>query len=324
MLKKLLKSTAALGLYFFYRPFICLLGPRYGLAFSRIVGLLNYCLLLNRNNSVSSRVQSILPLIRPDISVSKTIRDYYLLKHLFFAESYLLGTQQSKMQILKRYAAHIHGRDILDHSLQKGNGVIILFYHYGTAPFIVSVLQQLGYDAYEHVRVNISHQKGSFGWASRLSQKKELERVHSAVGDKAILNEPYISFSKMIRLLKENKIVGVNGDGMTGENFVQVPFLKYTMLFPSGPALLSAHSGAPIIPAFAIPDGGLFNRRIILHPAVAFEPEKKEPEKAVVASCSKVLEQYIHDYPWLWWTWRRLDMQYGSEQEIVLTARFVR
>jgi lauroyl/myristoyl acyltransferase len=186
------------------------------------------------------------------------------------------------------------------------------------ARMIFPALRALGYDNYHHVFRGATYADQTVRWVARavMHRKANLEQ---ASGLNVIYHRPFTTFPTMVRLLNRNAIVAVNGDGMMGSDFVDVPYLGGTMSFPTGPARLAVHAGAPILSAYCLSEG-LNRHRLIVHPPIHCSKDSPASVASTVRAYVEILEEYVRQYPWAWWTWRRLNIEEGADGKIRFVA----
>jgi lauroyl/myristoyl acyltransferase len=153
------------------------------------------------------------------------------------------------------------------------------------------------------------------GWVVRAAVKVAggTERFH---GPQLYYN-PNTSFTVLIRRLRKGESIGMGGDGMGGTDFAEVPFLGGTLRLPTGSARLSAHTGAPILPIFALPEG-LSSHRLIVHPPLHCPGDGTEAIRETMTAYAALFGEYIQAYPWAWWSWRRLTVGYHADGRLRL------
>lgn len=132
-----------------------------------------------------------------------------------------------------------------------------------------------------------------------------LERMRTATGNRVIYRQG--AMRRVLRALHGNECVAFLIDQhIHGADAVTVRFFGRPAATTSALAALALRTGAPIIPAFAIPlDDG--RCRLVYEPPI--EPPAASGEDAVLEltqRCTDVLEQWVRRYPHLWlWMHRR-------------------
>ena len=112
------------------------------------------------------------------------------------------------------------------------------------------------------------------------------------------------AYRASVRALKDNGLVGFMLDqNRPAEQGVFVDFFGKPASTTAGLALMSAQTGAPVVPAFIrrTPEGRhVVEARPFLEP-----PSDRQPEtiRAFTAACTKIIEDEIRLRPeqWLWW-----------------------
>jgi KDO2-lipid IV(A) lauroyltransferase len=132
-----------------------------------------------------------------------------------------------------------------------------------------------------------------------------LERVRRATGNTVIYRQG--ALRKVLRALEANQAVAIPIDQhIQGANAVTVDFFNRPASTTSALAMLALRTGAPVIPAFALPlPGGRF-KMIYEHPVELPPPGSPDPVRQLTQRCSDVLEMYVRRHPHLWlWMHRR-------------------
>ena len=184
----------------------------------------------------------------------------------------------------------IEGLEIVDRSFARGKGTIILASHFGNWELTGLTFRVKGYPGVTLGRRIYFHKYDSF--------LNSLRRSHD-------VNVIYRDDSpkKMLKVLKENKILGVVADqDVDSIGGVFVNFFGTSAYTPSGPVALARASRAQIIPVFVIRKDGrhLFK---IEEPVELIDTGNKEADLvANTQKWSNVVESYIRQYPeqWVW------------------------
>jgi len=114
---------------------------------------------------------------------------------------------------------------------------------------------------------------------------------------------PQTSAREILRILKDGGLAGIlpdqDIDKLPG---VFVPFFGRDAWTPTGPAAVSATTGAPIVPMFIYREGPA-RHRMEVHPPIA-DPggPKEERVRAITAEINRVIEAVIRETPdqWAW------------------------
>jgi KDO2-lipid IV(A) lauroyltransferase len=319
MIVRLVRSAAVLYLYFPHRTLLRLAGPRAALLLARPLAALHWVLaLLGAERKLKRAMCMALARSQPGLPSLRTIWHYVLLRQQRFIEWHLCPTARGRRWVARTYR-HVEGREHIDRALADGRGAIVLVFHFGLSKMVWPVLQELGYDNYHHVFRGETYAGRTSKWVARAAMRR-MAASEGESGLKIIYHRPSFAFETMVRLLRRNQLVGINGDGMMGVEFVEVPFLDGRMAFPTGPARMAAYTGAPILPVFCLPSG-LNDHRLFIHPPVLCPDDRPAALRECIEACVRLLEDYTRRHPWAWWTWRRLEVEQGTDGRAVLRAR---
>jgi KDO2-lipid IV(A) lauroyltransferase len=139
-----------------------------------------------------------------------------------------------------------------------------------------------------------------------------LERTREATGNHVIYRQGAIR--RVLRALNANECVAMLIDQHTHTaDAVTVEFFDRPVATTSALATLALRTGAPLIPAFALPlSGGRF--RLIYEPLIEMPKEDTpDPVGALTQRATDVLEMYVRRHPHLWlWMHRRWREQPAS------------
>ena len=132
-----------------------------------------------------------------------------------------------------------------------------------------------------------------------------LERTRCATGNAVIYRQG--ALRKVLRALQANECVAILIDQhIHGADAVPVDFFGRPAATTSALATLALRTGAPLVPAFAIPLPGGRCRLIYEHPVELPPATSTDPVLDLTQRCTDVLEMYVRRYPHLWlWMHRR-------------------
>jgi KDO2-lipid IV(A) lauroyltransferase len=195
----------------------------------------------------------------------------------------------------------IDGKEHLDEALTKKKGVIALGVHLGSFTLLGTRLAVEGYP------INIMINQGHFPklW-------KRLNAYQEKVGQKIFPPKPItISVKKSLNCLHRNEILYLIADEQQRRGGLPVPFFGQQAFTPSGPAIFSLKTGAPILPMFVLRKNGI-ERTLIIGSPIEIErtlDEEKDIE-SLTAKFTKVIEDMVRQYPsqWAWLNrrWKQL------------------
>lgn len=132
-----------------------------------------------------------------------------------------------------------------------------------------------------------------------------LERMRRATGNNVIYRQG--AMRRVLRALNANECVAILIDQhIQGTDAVPVDFFGRPAATTSALATLALRTGAPLVPAFALPlPGG--RCRLVYEPPVEVPPATADDTVLELTQrCTDVLEMYVRRYPHLWlWMHRR-------------------
>ena len=139
-----------------------------------------------------------------------------------------------------------------------------------------------------------------------------LEHIRCATGNNVIYKQG--ALRRILRALSENEGVAILMDQhVQGADAVTVDFFNRPASTASAIATLALRTGAPLIPAFALPLSGGRYRMIYEPPVELPPPTSPDPVRELTQRCTDVLEMYVRRHPhlWLWMhrRWRNGDLQ---------------
>ncbi len=132
-----------------------------------------------------------------------------------------------------------------------------------------------------------------------------LEQIRTRTGNSVVYRQG--ALRRVLRLLHEGESVGILIDQhILGRDAVQVNFFDRPAATTPAVAALALRTGAPVVPLFALPLGGL-RYRLVYEPPVEPPPAgAADPVRELTQRCTDVLEMYVRHHPELWlWMHRR-------------------
>jgi KDO2-lipid IV(A) lauroyltransferase len=187
----------------------------------------------------------------------------------------------------------IKGKEYLDATLARGNGVIALGAHLGSFTLLGTRLAAEGYP------FNVIINEGNFP-----KFMKSLVTYQRRIGQKFFPPKPAtVSVKKSLNCLHRNEILYLVADEQQRRGGLPVLFFGQTAYTPPGPAVFSLKTGAPILPMFVLRGNGI-QRTLVIGNPVEIErtlDEKKDIE-TLTAKFTEVIEEMIRRYPsqWAW------------------------
>ncbi len=207
---------------------------------------------------------------------------------------------------------HMEGFEHVDAALAQGKGALVVGFHFGLLRMVMPAVEAItGYDTYTHVHHEEIDEGQAYKWVIR-ALNRERARVEEAGGVKAIHHVPGATFKTIVDLLGKNALVGIAGDGIATKRYVEVPFLGGKIAFPSGPARLAAATGAPIVNVFCW-SVSLWKHRLVFRPPFYCKDDSPESIEEAVRTYAEQLDELVHQNPWAWLLWRRLEINEDTE-----------
>ena len=182
------------------------------------------------------------------------------------------------------------GIDKVDRVLSKGKGGIVLSSHFGNWELLHICFLLKGYPGTSIVRRLYFDKYDEF-----------LNSVRASKGAGTVYRDE--SPKKLLRLLKQNKLIGMLADqDMDSVDGVFVNFFGKPAYTPKAPVAFSLASGAPLIPCLLIREGN--RHRLVVEDPIEMEEKstKDETVKFNTERWSRLMESYVRKYPeqWVW------------------------
>jgi KDO2-lipid IV(A) lauroyltransferase len=197
----------------------------------------------------------------------------------------------------------IQGKEYLESALAQKNGVIALGAHLGPFTLVGARLALEGYPF--NLIINEGRNFPKL-W-------KRLGDYQRRLGQKLFPPKPATaSVKKSLNCLHRNEILYLIADEQQIRGGLPVSFFGQTAYTPSGPAIFSLKTGAPILLMFIVREKGSPKTLFIRGP---IETERTSDEKKdielLTAKFTKAIEDIIRQYPSQWpWLNRRWKLPY--------------
>lgn len=200
----------------------------------------------------------------------------------------------------------IEGVPYLDDALSASRGAILVTAHLGFPHLIPPILRLRGYNVQEVIAgINRSERQAQINdQLARSSQLRQYIHERTRVFTEDINSQHIIAdldIRPIYRLLRENGIVMIAGEGFRATKFVLIPLCGQLYPFPMGYMQIAMRFGVPILPAFCI-----LNSRgeitVRLHPPLPVD--KGASLEHNVGLFASLLDKQLRETPHLWLRWR--------------------
>jgi len=211
----------------------------------------------------------------------------------FFAFGQILLDRIALISRKEWFRLEFEGEDALRAALGKGKGIVLVSAHFGNWMAASHVLSKHG------VPVNIVAFQGEWQHIHKLLEGAMRGRRFALIAVDGSIN----SSLAIMSALQRGEIVAMHGDrclGLTGES---CEFLGKPARFPTGPYLVAALTGAPIVHAFGIREGTCHYRLLAYPPTdLAFSPglNRTAQLRLWMRAFVERLEKVARQYPLQW------------------------
>ncbi|MDD3725632.1 MAG: lysophospholipid acyltransferase family protein [Candidatus Ratteibacteria bacterium] len=219
-----------------------------------------------------------------ETEINKLVRNAFYNFGIYLADFFYIPRWNKKI-IEKK--VRLENINLLDEYLSGGKGVIALTGHIGNWELSGIVASILGYKV---TAVAIPYINPSV--------TEICKRIRNSQGLEVILTGE--SPKKLLKALKENRVLAVLGDRVFTEKGTQIRFLGVDTVLPRGPATLSVRLNTPLVAGFLVREGRhyrFFFQRIPIPPPFLTEDEKID---FLVLKGAEILERVIIKYPDQW------------------------
>ena len=141
-----------------------------------------------------------------------------------------------------------------------------------------------------------------------------LEVIRCRTGNRVIYKQG--ALRRVLRALEQNEAVAILMDQhVQSADAVTVEYFNRPAATASTVATIALRTGAPLIPAFALPLPGGRYRMVYEHPVEPPPASSEDPVRELTQRCTDVLEMYVRRHPDLWlWMHRRWRDDEGTAE----------
>lgn len=288
-IKRNLEVAAAKGLKGFARRLPRSAGLQ---VFSALGGVAGHLLREDRRRAIDN-LGIAFPDMPPSVRSAMTNAMFKSLGRNAYEFLTLEGSTRARLHEL---VERVEGQENMDAAREQHKGVIVITGHIGCWELLAAYYAREGYPI---------HVVGKELWETRLD--RELDKVRLSVGCQTIDRDH--GAREMLRVLREDRILGVLIDQHTRVTGIYVPFFNRPAHTPTGVAKLAQATGAPILPmAIYMTRPGRHVIRVLPSFACAREGDAEREVENVTRRCSQAIEDLIRFDPkqWVWFhrRWR--------------------
>lgn len=291
-MRVIIKDIMVFMMWYPLRIVINILPLRFVYGIGATGGLFLYLLSGDKQKIMAEELYKIMPGLNSG-EIKKLIRGSFI--NYCVSEMEVLLYPSLNDRFIKKNVT-IEGREYLEAALSKGKGVLLFQAHFGAFQM---TMPAIGYSGYKMNQVSASASLWNDDASISRMQKKAYNIKASY---EYSLPVKHISVTSSLRpvfsALSENEIVGITADGGGGKKIVSIHFLGRRANFQQGPADLAIRTGAEIVPAFIITEGGLKHRLVLCPPIkIRATSNRDEQLQGVIQEFGDLLEYHVRRYP---------------------------
>jgi len=239
-----IRDLGRIFIYLFFPWFVRLLPPGVDFSLYRLMGRL-YCLVgKNKKKVVEENLSNVFP-EQDEKFIKKAVVAYF--ENHFVDRMQLFTFGRLKSSNIRHYI-RIENIAMLERSLAKGKGCILIHGHYGPAQLFIAAISLAGFPI---TQIGYVHKQGYSFIGEKLALPMRF-LLESKIPGKIFYADRFIR--PVFRCLKKNEIIANAGDGTGGGNMLGrhkiIPFMKRYRAFPTGSVKLAETTGADLLPLF--------------------------------------------------------------------------
>jgi KDO2-lipid IV(A) lauroyltransferase len=242
-------------LYWVYRLAAWLL-PRtheaIGSPLFELLGLLIYAAAPRVRRQVACNMRVALgPAAANSVVEKQTKLDFRNLAKNYYELFHLPGFSQQAI----RERIDLSGVENIDAALQLGKGVLLAGMHFGNTEYLMQLPT-----FYPYMRFVLLVEK--------MADKRVFDVLHRMRASMGMEMVPVDEPLKIVRALKQNRLVGIAIDRDVTHSGIPVTFMGRTAVMPDGVIRLAMRTGAAIVPAFGWTEAGRKHIQVRVLPAI--------------------------------------------------------
>lgn len=266
---------------------VCLLGSTLAHFFGRILAFVLFYFVPIRKRQVLQNITLSFP-EKSGKEVHAIARKTYKTFTKVFVDMFFI----SKMPDLEIEKMLIYDKEMIDKTLAKGRGLVLLSAHFGNWE-----LSALAFAKKYTVALIVAKQ-------SNYLVDMMINSFRNRNGFNVIdfQRDDKMSFRHIIKALRKNQVLAILGDQDAGHQGIFLPFFGRLASTPKGPAFFAIHAGSPIITAFGVRQkDGTMKMKVEEIPMPNTGNEEKDIE-IINSIYNSRLEEVIRENPeqWFW------------------------
>jgi KDO2-lipid IV(A) lauroyltransferase len=212
-----------------------------------------------------------------------------------------LGRAATELTAIRSYDARLteymelQGAEVLQAAVARGQGIVFVTGHLGNWELMARLVARLGRP------VSAVAKRGGDARLMGL-----IERWRAEGGVTTLWREDPSTARALLKVFKENKVLGILVDQDTKVQGVWVPFFGRPAYTPRAPGDLALRTGAPVLVGTSHRKGNRPGDGFVLEVTeVRYDPKPADKEAEVIritAACQAVMEEAIRRHPadWVW------------------------
>jgi KDO2-lipid IV(A) lauroyltransferase len=258
-----------------------------------VTALLFFFLLKDERKAVAHNLRRVTGAGRARV-IWKTYQVFYSFCDLMVSYCYVPNATHE--QLLAMLVDPDRGQDAIDRCLSLGNGLIVWTAHVGNWEFASRLLEM--HDRPANVVRAVEHGNPA-EMILREMKTNDRRRIVS-------MDEDALAPLELLRALRHNEIVAIQGDRPYRGRSAAVPFFGRDASFPLGPFFLSYVSGAPVLPGVVVREGWL-RYRVVMGEAIepARTGDRDRDLVSALRQATRFLEAVIEKNHCQWFTFYR-------------------
>ena len=272
---------------------------------------LHYYFSYRDRRAVENNLRIILSHRKSDENISSLTRQVFRNFGRYLVEFFMMGKMVNEAYVKKN--VKIKNLERISRILKEGKGGIVITAHLGNWELGAVLLTMLGYPLFA---IALPHKERPVN--DLFNHQRETRGI-------AVI-PTRMAFRRCLEALKENKLIALVADRDFSLNGEPVDFLGRKTLIPTGPAVFSLMTGAPIIPTFLIRDcDGTFTLSIsepIYPPLNVAKEDERQALLDIMRGYLSVIEREIYLYPTQWLMFRKFWIQDPPRRPSVLKRIF--